>query len=143
MYEHDFLEVEDVVAVREWLATLSDIGYIFPQPSYPYSNRTEHEHSFAPMRVQPTLSGQPYRAVPYFNVDEHGRTYEQYVKKHGETKDGWSEWFSSSVAFGKSEHDGNHRSDNSAVVKLILMTMNEWPLIKTWVMVSLRILFHP
>ena len=63
---------------------------------------------------QPSLDGQPYRSLPHFSVG------------------------------GKEENDDvKHRTvvqfrPDSAVVKLIMMTMDEWPLLKSWVLVSVQ-----
>ena len=61
---------------------------------------------------QPSLDGQPYRSLPHFNV----------VNKEGD---------------GINTTVAQFRPD-IAVVKLIMMTMDEWPLLKSWVLVSLR-----
>jgi hypothetical protein len=119
LYEHDYIELGDVYAVKEWLLTLTDIGYKFPTPSQSKSERTL---ASLPARVQPSLNGQPYRAKPYYNVNHEGKTY-------GEMGLGleWNQWLSTL--------DIDKRPTPDAVVKLIMMTMDEWPLLQSWTMV--------
>lgn len=62
---------------------------------------------------QPSVAGQPYRSFPYFNTTADGKTFAQFTKSRPE----------------------------SAVIKIIMITMNEWPLQKSWVLVS-RIEIH-
>jgi len=73
----------------------------------------------SPFQVQPTVEGQPYRSFPYFNVDRDGKRFAESGQKQ------LQDWLSNV--------DWESRPQN-AVVKLILMTMDEWPLLKSWVM---------
>lgn len=99
LFEHDYLGMEDVIAVREWLNVLISIGYEFPA--------VIDEGSVQVPRSQPDLDGQPFRAFP---------SYPQSSKM--------------SIVPETSR-------PKNAIVKIIMMTMNEWPLVKSWVLVSL------
>ena len=118
LYEHDYLGLHDVKAAGEWMKTLIAIGYDFPSVnSRPVSKILPQS--------QPALDGQPYRSFPHFNVNKEGKQFAEF-QKHGD--DGLQEWLSSV--------DWDARPV-SAVVKLILMTMNEWPLLKSWILVRI------
>ena len=125
LYEHDYLGEQDVHAAREWLNTLIAIGYKFPDVR-DNSNSSSNLSSTptattSPFQVQPTVEGQPYRSFPYFNVDRYGKRFAESGQKD------LQDWLSNV--------DWESRPQD-AVVKLILMTMDEWPLLKSWVMVS-------
>lgn len=107
LYERDYIELHDVESIKEYLQSLVMIGYQFPSP----------KKASLPQR-QPSILGQPYRSFPQFKINSHGENLEK----------GSVEWWSSAVEWSS-------RSE-SAVVKLVLMTMNEWPLLKSWVLVS-------
>ena len=78
---------------------------------YKFPSMIDSRASMALPQTQPSLDGQPYRSLPHFSVSKE----EDVINK--------------TVA--------QIRPD-SAVVKLIMMTMDEWPLLKSWVLVSLR-----
>ncbi|KAL3913144.1 MAG: hypothetical protein SGARI_000802, partial [Bacillariaceae sp.] len=105
LYEHDYIDLHDVNAIMEWLNTLNGIGYSFPRV-----DETRLASTSSHVLSQPTLDGQPYRAYPYFNG------------KANLLDDSW-----------KSKPDWVERPSN-AVIKLILMTMDEWPLVRSWVL---------
>ena len=114
LFEHDYIGLEDIEAVRQWLNVLISIGYKFPTPI----SRTNVQAQ----RRQPTLEGQPYRAFPYYNVNKDGKTYSQMANITVE------EWGKEVSVMNRPE---------SAIVKIIMMTMNQWPMIETWVTVSI------
>ena len=99
LYERDYIGLDDVEAVKEWLRVLQAVGYKYPDVHdiSVVSNNRANQTSTTIEQIQPTLDGQPYRSFPLFK--------------------------------------GNERPD-SAVVKVIMMTMDEWPLLKSWVLVS-------
>ena len=107
LYERDYIELHDVESIKEYLQSLVAIGYQFP--SFKKASLPQD---------QPSILGQPYRSFPKFKINPHGKNLEK----------GSDEWWTSAV-------DWSSRSE-SAVVKLILMTMDEWPLLKSWVLVS-------
>lgn len=107
LYERDYIELHDVESIKEYLQSLVAIGYQFP--SFKKASLPQE---------QPSILGQPYRSFPKFKINPHGKNLEK----------GSDEWWTSAV-------DWSSRSE-SAVVKLILMTMDEWPLLKSWVLVS-------
>uniref|UniRef100_A0A7S4ENK5 Uncharacterized protein n=1 Tax=Pseudo-nitzschia australis TaxID=44445 RepID=A0A7S4ENK5_9STRA len=101
LYKNNYIESDDVEAVREWLNALHIIDYKFP------SVNTKDGATDAPLNVQPSVEdGQPYRAFPLFDINKEGLSIE------GSTS-------------GRPDY---------AVLKLIMITMDEWPLIKYWVM---------
>jgi len=104
LYEHDYIELHDVETVKEYLRTLIAIGYEFPKLN---------DKKYSLPQKQPSALGQPYRSFPHFTTIDS-------LDSVGDG--GW--W---------SKVDWSSRSD-SAVLKLILMTMNEWPLVKSWVL---------
>ncbi len=122
LYEHDYVGLADVEGIKEWLHTLNAIGYQFPaiqksqEPSVPQS--------------QPSAEQQPYRSFPYFNTNTDGQTFAQFQTAN--ENEGYDKWLSTV--------DSKSRPD-SAVVKIIMMTMNEWPLLRSWVLVSRNELF--
>ncbi len=120
LYEHDYIDEEDVDAMVDWLNTLSMIGYTFPEIPGLHGTDKASPAEVIP-RIQPSLDGQPYRAFPYYNIDKDGRKFSETARQI--TLEEWSK--NVSVL---------NRPDQ-AVVKLILMTMNEWPLLKRWVLV--------
>jgi len=129
LYEHDYIELADVLAVKEWIITLSDIGYKFPTPS---QSKSERISGSSAARVQPSLNGQPYRAKPYYNVNHEEKTYAE-MDQHDE--EGWTKWVSTV--------DINKRPTQDAVVKLIMMTMDEWPLLQSWTLVRVLCRYQP
>eukprot|EP00553_Chaetoceros_curvisetus_P003864 CAMPEP_0204617556 /NCGR_PEP_ID=MMETSP0717-20131115/4495_1 /ASSEMBLY_ACC=CAM_ASM_000666 /TAXON_ID=230516 /ORGANISM="Chaetoceros curvisetus" /LENGTH=848 /DNA_ID=CAMNT_0051631117 /DNA_START=124 /DNA_END=2670 /DNA_ORIENTATION=+ len=104
LYEHDYIKLHDIQTVKEYLQSLIAIGYQFPSM----------KDALLPQK-QPSILGQPYRSFPHFNISTHGDTL----------KKGSDAWWS--------EVDWSSRSE-SAVVKIIFMTMDEWPLVKSWVL---------
>jgi len=116
LYEHDYIGLADVEAVEKWLVTLSNIGYRFPTPLQ--KNKTRNV-AFA--RLQPSMNGQPYRARPYYKVNAEGKTYAE-MDRHN--KEEWKKWIKTV--------DTKKRPTKGAVIKLIVMTMDEWPLLQTW-----------
>ena len=56
-------------------------------------------------QVQPSVEGQPYRSFPHFNV------------------------------MGVDGNTGAISRPDSAVVKIIMMTMNDWPMLEEWLSV--------
>lgn len=124
LFEHNYISAEDVEAVGSWLQTLVAIGYEFPSVSPQLD--AEKKSQFQP-RTQPLTEGQPYRSNPYFNVNKDGQTFSEYAsvnQRHG----GFNEW--------QSTVDMTKRPTDAAVLKIILMTMDEWPMIQDWLYVS-------
>ena len=118
LYEHEYIDIADVEAVKQWLAALTSAGYKFPE-IIPSSTVRQPE-------VQPHLEEQPYRPGSIFHVNGAGQTYWAYAENNSNpTK---AEWMMT--------YDWNKRPKD-AILKLILMTMDEFPLIKDWVFVSL------
>jgi len=99
LYERDYIRLDDVEAVKEWLRVLQEVGYKYPDVNGVstrkcwWCRRRGRQSTTAP-QIQPTLDGQPYRSFPFFN---------------------------------------GHVRPGSAVLKIIMMTMDEWPLLKSWV----------
>lgn len=114
LYEHKYIEIQDVETIKEWLQLLIQLNYEFPQ----LNKRKE-----LPLQ-QPTIDGNIFRAKPYFNVNGEGVAYNDYICES--TNDCFTEW--------SRTLDWNKRPTHS-VVKIILMTMDEWPLLRDWTMV--------
>lgn len=106
LFEHDYLGLDDVEAVKQWLNSLISMGYVFPP-------LIEEGHILV-ARSQPTLEYQPYRSFP--NYPQSGRLSDPQMS-------------------GNMKIMRPNRPE-MAVVKIIMMTMNEWPLVKNWVLVS-------
>ena len=122
LYEHGYIEIADVEAMKQWLAALRSARYEFPEIITPSTLRRPE--------VQPHLEQQPYKTGSIFHVNGAGQTYSAYAKKNSHpTK---KEWMTT--------YDWNKRPKD-AILKLILMTMDEFPLIKDWVFVSRGRLF--
>ena len=108
LYERDYIGLNDVETAREWLNTLITVGYEFPTV---VDASTSSGKLMAIPQMQPSLDGQPYRSLPHFNIKgENGGVSITTLAQY---------------------------RPESAVVKLIMMTRNEWPLVKSWVLVSL------
>lgn len=115
MYEHDFIELYDVNAAKEWLAALLAIGYEFPSIPDVSSNK------ISPQK-QPTIESQPFKSLPHFNYNEEGKKFYD-TEEHSE--EGLVTWYNTI--------NWDERP-KSAVIKIIMMTMDEWPLLKSWVL---------
>ena len=123
LYENGFIGQRDVEAVNEWLRALSEIGYSFP--TFPIKTNKLGEQASNGARLQPSLGGQPYRAHPYYKFTPllqnlEGKTYAD-MDKH--EKQDMKKWMSTI--------DIKMRPDRS-IIKLIMMTMDEWPLLESW-----------
>lgn len=120
LYEHSYIELDDVETMRQWLRVLLMIGYEFPQPKV----------TFEVARSQPVIEGHTYRAKPYFNVNLEGKgvPFNQYKCKSDTHHHSCLKEWGSTLDWGN--------RPRSAIVKLILMTMDEWPLLQDWVLVS-------
>lgn len=120
LYEHGFIELDDVQGLQEWLQALEDLDVASSSTQVDRVNNT-------PMVVrEPTLQGQPYRASPAFNVGRNGRRYADYlakIKREG-SYELFEEW--------KKELKTSRRSDNKTILKIVSMSKNEWPLIRDW-----------
>jgi hypothetical protein len=118
LYEHDYIGHEDVIGIKSWLYSLAKGGYKFP----PLQNSTGTDTDLLVPQSQPFIEGQSFRAYPYFNVDDQGRTF--YLA--GKSNVTYEEWKANGMAM----------RPKTAVIKIIMITMDEWPLIRSWVMVS-------
>lgn len=112
LYERDYIEEADVEAVGLWLEALTEVGYVFP-----IVNETQLPRPVA----QPEIDHQPFRARPYFNVNNDGLAWFE-MPRHDSGM--WSEWLQSSLSTPRPP---------DAVVKLIMMTRNEYPLVESWI----------
>ena len=124
LYEHSYIELDDVETMRQWLRVLLMIGYEFPQAKVTMDVPSS----------QPVIEGNIYRARPYFNVNLKGLgvPFNQYECKSDTNHDSCLKEWASTLDWEK--------RPRAAIVKIILMTMDEWPLLQDWVLVSPSIL---
>jgi len=94
---------------------LMELGYKFPQVI---------NAALVSPRAQPAFQNQPFRALPYFNVNMDGKTYPIF---HQDKKNDWAKWLSTS-------NQSHNKRPSNAVLKIIMMTMDEWPMIRSWVL---------
>ena len=115
LYERDYIYLDDVEAVKDWLRVLQTVGYQYPtvhnnEISTASPNQGTVNNNKTPLtafpQIQPSFEGQPYRSLPFFHAPTTNATNAEYERPE------------------------------SAIVKLIMMTMDEWPLLKSWVLVS-------
>ena len=118
LYERDYIGLNDVYATQGWLLTLICSGYVFPsRPSKPSKLEIE---------TQASIENQAFLTSPAFNVGRNGKRYsEDQIKKRKKTTLSLSRWMELNGPFARPSED--------AVLKLVLMTKDEWPNIKDWV----------
>ena len=133
LYERGYIELDDVHAMQEWLATLLEIGYKFP--SLPQAGKlaqqdTQLSTSASSLIVtpQPFLHRQGYLASPIYNVGFNGLRYPEFLLESNVagTKKMFKKWLK-----GVKEEV---RPSNETIIKLIVMSKDEWPLLKQWVL---------
>jgi hypothetical protein len=119
LYERDYIDREDVYGMQEWLQALLDVGYEFPT----MNNQSESNH----VTTEPTLEGQVYVASPAFNVGKNGRRYATHIYK--------SKMAGSQLLFNEWLQDlkTDRRPSTETILKLVVMTKNEWPSLKDWI----------
>ncbi|KAL7531344.1 hypothetical protein ACHAXR_003989 [Thalassiosira sp. AJA248-18] len=111
LYEHEFIELADVIAVKEWLEILSMVGYEFPEVA---------GHLPLLPQAQPLINDQPFRVFPYFDIDvTRGKVTN--LPNTGQ------------LTMSQFQHVSWRLRPPNAIVKIIMMTMNEWPLVKSWI----------
>lgn len=103
-----------------------DLGYKFPS----FSGRKK----LPPASGQPQLEGQVFLADPRFNLggDSGKDPYQTFYNAHKKTTPAntiWTKWIEGSL----SNANASSRP-GTTVVKLILMTKDEWSLIEKWVL---------
>ena len=116
LYERDYIGLNDVYATQGWLLTLICSGYVFPS-----------KPSKLEIETQPSIENQTFLTSPAFNVGRNGQLYsedQQKMKKKKKTLS-LSKWMKLNGPFVRPSRD--------AVLKLVLMTKDEWPNIKDWV----------
>lgn len=78
-----------------------------------------------------TIYGQNYECGPVYNVGgQHHTSYKQSLLGAGseaDPKEVWATWLE-----GQSSHDHAPQSLRKRTMKVVLMTMNEWPLLAWW-----------
>ena len=132
LYEQNYIELDDVYAIQNWLLTLVEIGYTFPllpQGKIVRVGTSETTYaSPAPVMSQPDFDGQAYLASPVFNVGANGLRYPEFLKTRNilGTQEFFYEWLQ-----GVKE---DNRPSQETIFKLILMSKDEWPILKQWVL---------
>lgn len=116
LYERDYLGLDDVHGMQEWLLALLDVGYGFPNTS------AEQDSQFTP---EPSEEGQPYLSSPRFNVGQDDQRYSEFLANRSSTPDLFQEWLK--------DLKNARRPSMVPVLKIVLMNKDEWPWIKDWV----------
>lgn len=134
LVDHEYIGMDDVYNMQEWLLALIDVGYEFPS----LTTLEKTHNQIAAMQAcrssslsiikEPSLERQAYLASPAFNVDLNGQHYEDFVANlpPQRGKQLFHDWMSLPRVV-------DHPAEDHAVLKIVAMTMNEWPLIKDWV----------
>ena len=113
-YEHEYLGLADIKAMQRWILALNDAGYKFPLI-------TSSRQSNRPMIGEGVLRGQVYKTGPIFQIGgEEGIPYSRHEPK---STSEWLEWVAGSAKYPRPP---------GKVFKVVLMTSNEWPLVKQW-----------
>ena len=126
LYERDFIGLADVQMLQQWLRALWSVGYDFPKILQKKENV-----QLVPMD-QPMLQDQPFQAFPYFNTGgPNGNvTYPEYLTSLGLDSNGannlaWQGWLRGVNRTNGPDH---------GVLKLVIMTKDEWPILKKWML---------
>lgn len=140
LYEHEYIDLPDVQAMQLWLLVLRDVGYEFP--ALP-TNSTGDDFAMSELTEQPSLRGQPFLARPLYNVDTEGQTYREYMLLNNNmgSDEAWEQWKSqlqlptnTDTSQSTSSIAGKRITrPSSLILKIVMMTKDEWPLLKHWV----------
>ncbi len=133
LYEHGQIDLEDIYTMQEWLLALYDLGYQFPSIPSPQGHQSAISETpnciSLTVLSEPTLNKQPYLASPSFNIDKWKHSYADFILKHNGGQ-GSNELFMEWTNGLKSE---KCRPVDRTIIKVVAMTMNDWPLLKDWV----------
>ena len=120
LYEHDFIGYKDVLSLQSWLLALIEVKYTFPKlPTVPWQDPVP----------QGELHSQPYMTTPAFNFGGPfgNATYLEFAKTDYGLKsmlEVWEMWMSSKIT--------TNERPKETIIKIILITKNEWPLLRQW-----------
>lgn len=133
LYERDFIGLTDVLLAQQWLLALERAGYDFPPLISPTQTRifegvltAVSAKSAAAPRWCPFKDGQRFRCDPIFNHGFYTKTYVDAA--HLDAAAAAAHYETVGVLAGRRSHA------SQKIMKIILMTMNEWPLLKSFVL---------
>lgn len=135
LYERGYLELADVHLTQHWIAALDVVGYKFPSLS---ANHLRVEDSARVSRhATAKLPGSTGQMVCSVLGTEYDCTslldWEYYAQQQqsagiNTSAHAMQHWLSTGVAQGSRIHGGKR------VLKIVLMTKDAWPLVKSWVL---------
>jgi len=124
-----YVGLADVKALQRWLQTLIQMGYQFPS--------TEDKQESWGFVEQPTLHGQPFTALPAYNVAGNDKlTFQEYIVDHESEPNAWENWLRSAIQY-------NDVRPIHRVMKIVLMTKDECPPLMDWTLYHGKLIgFH-
>jgi STELLO glycosyltransferases len=131
LYERDYIGLEDVLAMQEWLLALMDAGYKFPSLSGVQELSTV-------MRDMPLLREQAFLVPPMYNLggkEGEWKTYRDFLAPKGwaGTVEDWNEWLEGSRIF---QEQNRALVPSGIVLSLVIMAKDEWPILR------MNIIYH-
>jgi len=123
LYERNYVGNRDVHMIRLWLDELTFNDYKFPTTCVKTAFLQDNLINLTHRAKGCVLDGNQYSCAPrLYASNEH---YAALAKvNNGGSTELWSEWLN--------KHKQVRKGQNT-VLKLVLMTKDEWPLIQTWV----------
>ena len=116
LYERDYISLKDVYAMQEWLVALDCMNYQFP---------SRDEVKGLDVHAEPVIEDQPFLASPSWNVGKNGKTFSEEWSL-AKTEMSLSQWMELNGPLARPSED--------TILKLVLMSKNEWPLLKDWIL---------
>jgi len=138
LYERDYIGLDDVLAMPEWLLALTDVGFKFPS----LSGVQELSHV---MKAVPVLHEQAFLVPPVYNLGgEEGdwKLYRNFIAPEAlsvppdewnATSEDWNEWLEGSKIY---QEQNQGLVPPGIVLSLVLMARDEWPILRN------NVLYH-
>jgi hypothetical protein len=132
LYERDYIGLEDVLAMQEWLLALSDAGYEFP--SLPGVKKEVARV----MKEMPILHDQAFVVPPVYNLggkEGEWKIYRHFIESNASaaTMEDWNEWLEGSKTY---QVQNQLLVPRRIIMSLVIMVKNEWPILRK------NILYH-
>ena len=127
LYERDYIGKKDVQGIQAWLSALEQAGYQFPVVSEERATATKSHKEYALIEDQPILISPRYNLAG----PQGDTTYREFLQSNppsaqaSDKTSAWAEWLKGATAANRPP---------KRVLKMVLMTRDEWPLIQEWTM---------
>ena len=123
LYERDYIGKKDVEGIQAWLSALEQAGYQFPVVSEERATKSHKEFAL--------IEDQPISIYPRYNLagPQGDTTYREFLQSNppsaqaSNKTSAWAEWLKGATAANRPP---------KRVLKMVLMTKDEWPLIQQW-----------